>query len=170
MWGDPNTLVAMKAQLQGNRIPNSLLFPPSLPSFTPVRRFPTTADPNDKSFTGQKRQQCANNSVTNKKQQATGKRLSSPDHPAEDRVLVVEVLARLVRDEELRARRIRARIGHAQHPPLVVRHPGLELVLDLAAPVALASPPGTRRVSPLCWRCERGRGGEGVLSCFACLS
>ena len=74
---------------------------------------------------------------------------TSPDNPAEDRVLVVQVLAGLVRDEELRPRRVRAGVGHAQHAALVVRHARLELVLYLAAPVALAPPPRPRRITAL---------------------
>lgn len=38
---------------------------------------------------------------------------SIPDNPAEDGMLVVQVLARFVRDEKLRTRRVRARVSHA---------------------------------------------------------
>lgn len=72
-----------------------------------------------------------------------------PDNPAEHGVLVVQMLARLVRDEELRPRRVGSRVGHAQHAALVVRHAGFELVLDLAAPVALATASRPRRIAPL---------------------
>lgn len=74
---------------------------------------------------------------------------SSPDDGAEDRVLVVEVLAGLVRDEELRARRVGPRVGHAQDAPAVVTHARLELVLDLAAPEALPAATGACGVAAL---------------------
>ena len=72
-----------------------------------------------------------------------------PHYPAKDGVLVVQVLARLVCDEELRSVRVRPGVGHAQHPALVVRHAGLELVPDLSAPEALAPLARARRVTPL---------------------
>lgn len=77
------------------------------------------------------------------------KKMPLPDNPAEDGMLVVQVLARLVRDEKLRPRRVRARVSHAQHAPLVVGHSGLEFVLDFSAPVALAPPSRPRGVPPL---------------------